>query len=61
MRLKILNDDEIDALYGRLRFTQEERTEYFTLSSPEKEALGQLHSPGQNLMTVAQILDPGGW
>jgi hypothetical protein len=36
MRLKILSDDEIDALYGRPRFTQEERVEYFTLSAQEK-------------------------
>ena len=31
-RLRILRDDEIDALYGRPRFTPEEREEYFALS-----------------------------
>jgi hypothetical protein len=39
MRLKILSDDEIDALYGRPRFTQEERDEYFALSAQDKTAL----------------------
>ncbi len=42
MRLKILNDDEIEALYGRPRFTQEERAEYFSLGDSEKAALGSL-------------------
>ena len=36
MRLRILSDDEMDALYGRPRFTQEERNEYFTLSAQER-------------------------
>jgi hypothetical protein len=43
-RLVILGHEEMDALYGRPRFTQEERDEYFTLSAQEKAALGQLHS-----------------
>jgi hypothetical protein len=32
-RLIILGNAEIDAVYGRPRFTQEERDEYFTLST----------------------------
>ena len=28
-RLRILGDDEIQALYGRPRFTDDERLEYF--------------------------------
>ena len=43
-RLRILGDDEIDALYGRPRFTPEEREEYFALSSAESAALEQFHS-----------------
>ena len=42
MRLRILSDSEIDALYGRPRFTQEERVEYFSLAPAEKSALEQL-------------------
>ena len=43
-RLRILGDDEIDILYGRPRFTHEERMEYFTLLREEKAVLEQLHS-----------------
>ncbi len=35
-RLAILTDKEIDALYGRPRFTEEERPLYFDLSGPER-------------------------
>ncbi len=34
-RLRILGDDEIEALYALPHFTQEERTQYFTLSQIE--------------------------
>ena len=44
-RLIILSRDEIEALYGRPRFTHDERTEYFSLSSAEKAALAQLGGP----------------
>ena len=43
-RLHTLSDDEIEALYGRPRFTPEERLEYFTLSPVEKAALEPFHS-----------------
>ncbi len=39
-RLRILGDDEIEALYGQPRFTHEERIQYFSLSQTEKELLG---------------------
>src|ERR1700738_4400721 len=55
MRLKILSDDEIDALYGRPRFTQEERVEYFTLSAQEKVALAQLHSHKSKAFFILQL------
>jgi hypothetical protein len=32
-RLRILGEEEIEALYGRPRFTSEERQEYFNVSS----------------------------
>lgn len=55
MRLTILNEEEIDALYGRPRFTQEARAEYFTLSAREKTALGQFHSLKSRLFFVLQL------
>lgn len=54
-RLRILGDDEIDILYGRPRFTQEERMEYFTLSREEKAILEQLHSIKSRLHFVLQL------
>jgi hypothetical protein len=69
-RLRILRDDEIDALYGRPRFTPEEREEYFALSSAESAALEQFHSIKSRIYAILQlgyfkarqmffVLDPG--
>ena len=46
-RLKILGDDEIEAIYGIPRFTYEERLEYFSLSPTEKAVLEKLYSKSQ--------------
>jgi len=54
-RLVILTQEEADALYGRPRFTQEERDEYFTLSGEEQAALGQLHSLKSRLFFILQL------
>lgn len=54
-RLVILSQDEADALYGLPRFTQEERDEYFTLSTEEKAALEQLHSHKSRLFFILQL------
>ena len=43
-RLIVLEGDEVEALYGRPRFTHEERVQYFALSPKEKSVLDQLHS-----------------
>jgi hypothetical protein len=55
MRLRILNEEEIDSLYGLPRFTQEARTEYFALSDSEKTALNQFHSLKSKLFFVLQL------
>jgi hypothetical protein len=55
MRLRILSDEEMDALYGRPRFTQEERNEYFTLSPEEKAALEGLHSLKSKVVFILQL------
>ena len=54
-RLRILGAEEIDALYGRPRFTPEERQEYFTLSPPEKAALEPFHSLTSRLYCLLQL------
>ena len=43
-RLRVLGDDEIEAIYGIPRFTPYERQEYFSFSLKELAALEQLHS-----------------
>ncbi len=54
-RLRILGDDEIEAIYGRPRFTPEERIQYFTLSQPEKALLQQLRSAKSQTYFVLQL------
>ncbi len=38
-RLSILDDEEIEALYGRPCFTPDERVHYFSLTKPEQEGI----------------------
>lgn len=54
-RLRILGDDEIQALYGRPHFTDDERLEYFALSPTEKAALEQLHSIKSRIYFIIQL------
>jgi hypothetical protein len=54
-RLRILAADEIQALYGRPRFTYEERLEYFSLSPKELVVLEQLHSIKSRIHFILQL------
>jgi len=54
-RLRILGDDEIEALYGIPRFTPEERLEYFSLSSTELASLEELHSIKSRIYYILQL------
>ena len=54
-RLKILGDDEIDELYARPRFTSDERTQFFSLSQPEKDLLQELRSVKSQVLFVLQL------
>jgi hypothetical protein len=54
-RLKILSDDEIEAIYGIPHFTQEERIEYFSLSPSEKATLEQLGSIKSRIYFILQL------
>jgi len=54
-RLKILGDDEIEALYGRPHFTSEERMQYFALSQIEKDLLAELRSVRSQTSFILQL------
>jgi hypothetical protein len=54
-RLRILGDEEIQALYGRPHFTDDERLEYFALSPTEKAVLEQLHSIKSRIYFILQL------
>jgi hypothetical protein len=54
-RLRILGEEEIDALYGLPRFSDDERPEYFSLSPTEKAALDQLHSIKSRIYFILQL------
>jgi TnpA family transposase len=54
-RLRILGDDEIEALYGRPRFTDDERRGYFSLSATEKALLEQFHSTPSRIYCLLQL------
>ena len=54
-RLRILGEDEIDALYGLPHFSDDERPEYFSISPAEKRALDQLHSIKSRIYFILQL------
>jgi TnpA family transposase len=54
-RLRILGDDEIEALYGRPCFTIEEQMQYFSLAPREKAALEQFHSIKSRIYWILQL------
>jgi len=54
-RLRILSEDEIETLYGRPRFTQEERAQYFTLSQIESDLLVELRSVRSQTYFILQL------
>lgn len=54
-RLKILDEDEIKNIYGRPRFTYEDRMYYFTLSQPEKDVLKTLRSIKSKTYFILQL------
>src|SRR5579859_4064630 len=54
-RLKILGDDEIDALYGLPNFTAEEQEFYFSLSVSEELKMTQLHTFESRVYFILQL------
>jgi hypothetical protein len=55
MRLNILGDDEIEALFGLPRFTHDERVQYFTLAPTETAVLEQLRSVASRIYFILQL------
>jgi len=53
--LKILGQDEIDEIYGRPRFSDEERELYFALMPSEEAALEDLHSTKSKIAFILQL------
>jgi Domain of unknown function (DUF4158) len=54
-RLHILDDEEIEALYGRPCLTGDERTDVFTLTQPEKDLLASFTSLPIQLYFLLQL------
>lgn len=54
-RLKILNEEELENIYGRPCFTFEERTTYFLLSQPEKDFLELFRSAKSQVYFILQL------
>jgi TnpA family transposase len=54
-RLKILSQDELEAIYGRPHFTHEERRNYFSLSQPEKELAQTFRSVKSQAYFILQL------
>ena len=54
-RLKILEADEIETVYGLPVFDDEDRAFYFALSPPERAILSQLHGPKSYIYYILQL------
>ncbi len=54
-RLKILGQDEIDILFRRPCFTQEEREQYFALSATEQAVLNELKTTKSKIGFILQL------
>jgi len=54
-RLYILSASEVEALYGRPQFTDEERTHFFTLTAEELTELSVLHTVGSRILFILQL------
>lgn len=54
-RLQILDDAEIEALYGRPQFTPDDRLQFFTLTQPECDARACLRSLPSQFYFMLQL------
>ena len=54
-RLTILEDQEIEELYGRPRFTLDERTHFFALTPDERDVADRHHHLANRVLFVLQV------
>jgi TnpA family transposase len=54
-RLHILSTGEVEALYGRPQFTDEERVHFFALTPEELTELPSLHTSGSRILFILQL------
>lgn len=54
-RLKILGNDEIEAIYGKPHFVDEERAEYFSVSPAESAMMEQIHYIKARIYYILQL------
>jgi TnpA family transposase len=54
-RLHILSASEVEALYGRSQFTDEERAHFFALTAEELKELSALHTFGSRILFILQL------
>jgi len=54
-RLKILDDQEIEELYGRPRFSHEERVHFFSLTPEERSLVDVYHKLSSRVLFILQL------
>lgn len=54
-RLQILSPEEYDALWGLPRFTHADRDIFFSLTAPERDAVGKLRTPRTKVHFLLQL------
>jgi len=54
-RLHILSASEVEALYGRPQFTDEDRSHFFALTAEELTELSTLHTIGSRILFILQL------
>ncbi len=54
-RLKILEDEEIEELYGRPQFNHEERTHFFSLSAEERALADSHYNLTNRVLFILQV------
>ena len=54
-RIKILEDHEIDELYGLPRFFPDERAYYFSLTQEERDIANSYRTPENSVLFILQL------
>ena len=54
-RIKILEDDEIEEIYGLPRFSPDERAYYFSLTPEERDITNNYRTPENSILFILQV------